>query len=56
MAQTEEATSPRGPFEMVLNRGICTLFGVFIVLAGDYFYFRHTVILIGFIFSSGDSL
>ncbi|HFD2362500.1 TPA: FUSC family protein, partial [Legionella pneumophila] len=40
MAQTEEATSPRGPFEMVLNRGICTLLGVFIVLAGDYFLFQ----------------
>ncbi|HAU0124513.1 TPA: FUSC family protein [Legionella pneumophila] len=60
MAQTEEATSPRGPFEMVLNRGICTLFGVFIVLAGDYFlfqayryshrlYFFHQVIVYDFL-------
>ncbi|CAM2926226.1 integral membrane protein, YccS/YhfK family [Legionella steigerwaltii] len=40
LAQTTDANSPEGPFEMVLNRGICTLIGVFIVLVGDYFLFQ----------------
>ncbi|KTD40508.1 FUSC family protein [Legionella parisiensis] len=40
LAQTTDANSPAGPFEMVLNRGICTLLGVFIVLVGDYFLFQ----------------
>ena len=40
LAQTTEANSPQGPFEMVLNRGTCTLIGIFIVLVGDYFLFQ----------------
>lgn len=40
LAQTSEANSPEGPFDMVLNRGICTLIGVAIVLVGDYFLFQ----------------
>lgn len=40
LAQTTDATSPEGPIEMVLNRGICTLIGAFIVLIGDYFLFQ----------------
>jgi len=40
LAQTTESNSPNGPFEMVLDRGICTLIGVFIVLIGDYFLFQ----------------
>lgn len=40
LAQTTDANSPEGPFEMVLNRAICTLIGVFIVLVGDYFLFQ----------------
>ncbi|STY29881.1 Uncharacterised protein [Legionella wadsworthii] len=40
LAQTTDATSPEGPIEMVLNRGICTLIGAFIVLVGDYFLFQ----------------
>lgn len=41
LAQTTEINSPEGPFVMMLNRGICTLLGVAIVLIGDYFLF-HT--------------
>ncbi|KTC90525.1 FUSC family protein [Fluoribacter dumoffii] len=40
LAQTTDANSPEGPFEMVLNRGICTVIGIFIVLVGDYFLFQ----------------
>lgn len=40
LAQTEEATSANGPFEMVLNRTICTVIGIFIVLVGDLFLFN----------------
>ncbi|HHF7372961.1 FUSC family protein [Legionella bozemanae] len=40
LAQTTDVNSPAGPFEMVLNRGICTLLGIFIVLVGDYFLFQ----------------
>ncbi|QLZ69776.1 FUSC family protein [Legionella sp. PC1000] len=40
LAQTTDANSPAGPFEMVVNRGICTLIGIFIVLVGDYFLFQ----------------
>lgn len=28
-----------GPFEMTLNRGICTMIGIIICIAGDYFLF-----------------
>ncbi|CDZ77144.1 integral membrane protein, YccS/YhfK family [Legionella massiliensis] len=40
LAQTTEANSPQGPFEMMINRGFCTLIGVIIVLSGDYFIFQ----------------
>ncbi|AYK03048.1 Uncharacterised protein [Legionella sainthelensi] len=40
LAQTTEINSPEGPFVMMLNRGICTLLGVSIVLIGDYFLFQ----------------
>lgn len=40
MAQTSNPESPHGPFVMVLNRGICTLLGILIVLIGDYFLFQ----------------
>ena len=39
-AQTIEVISVEGPFEMVVNRGICTTIGIVIVLAGDYFLFN----------------
>lgn len=40
LAQTTEMNSPEGPFVMMINRGICTLLGVAIVLMGDYFLFQ----------------
>lgn len=40
LAQTIDANSPEGPFIMVINRGLCTLIGIFIVLVGDYFLFQ----------------
>ena len=40
LAQTTEANSPNGPFQMILDRGLCTLIGIFIVLLGDYFLFQ----------------
>ncbi len=40
LAQTTEANSPQGPFEMMINRGSCTLIGIIIVLVGDYFLFQ----------------
>ncbi|KTD76574.1 FUSC family protein [Legionella waltersii] len=40
LAQTNSATSVNGPFEMVLNRSICTVIGIFIVLVGDFFLFN----------------
>lgn len=40
IAQTVEANMPQGPFEMVINRGVCTLIGVTIVIIGDYFLFQ----------------
>jgi hypothetical protein len=40
LAQTTDANSPQGPFEMMINRGICTLIGIFIVLTADYFLFQ----------------
>ncbi|TXI99775.1 MAG: FUSC family protein [Neisseriales bacterium] len=30
-----------GPFEATLNRGICTVIGIIICIAGDYFLFRR---------------
>ncbi|MFC3908957.1 FUSC family protein [Legionella dresdenensis] len=40
LAQTTDVNSPQGPFEMMINRGSCTLIGVIIVLVGDYFLFQ----------------
>ncbi|AHE66256.1 FUSC family protein [Legionella oakridgensis] len=40
VAQTVEVVTPEGPVEMVLNRGICTIIGIMIIIAGDYFLFR----------------
>jgi uncharacterized membrane protein YccC len=40
LAQTTEINSPQSPFEMVINRGVCTLIGIIIVLMGDYFLFQ----------------
>lgn len=40
LAQTTDANSPQGPFTMMINRGICTLIGISIILAGDYFLFK----------------
>ncbi|WP_058535671.1 FUSC family protein [Legionella saoudiensis] len=40
LAQTTDLNSPEGPFDMVINRGICTLIGVAIILVGDYFLFQ----------------
>lgn len=40
LAQTTDANSPQGPFEMVINRGSCTLLGIVIVLTGEYFLFQ----------------
>lgn len=40
LAQTTEANSPQGPFEMMINRGSCTLIGIIIVLVGDYVLFQ----------------
>ncbi|CEG55533.1 FUSC family protein [Legionella fallonii] len=40
LAQTTEVTSPQGPLEMVINRGTCTLIGIFIVTVADYFLFQ----------------
>ena len=40
LAETTPVRSPTGPFDMVMNRGICTLIGVAIVLMGDYFLFQ----------------
>lgn len=40
MAQSAPSTSPEGPFEMVINRGICTFIGIFIVISGDYILFN----------------
>ncbi len=40
LAQTTEAHSPQNPFTMMVNRGICTLIGIIIVLTGDYFLFQ----------------
>lgn len=40
LAQTSELNSPEGPFDMVLNRAICTLIGIAIILVGDYFLFQ----------------
>ncbi|WP_133128502.1 FUSC family protein [Legionella nagasakiensis] len=40
VAQTVEVVTPEGPVEMVLNRGICTVIGIMIVIAGDYFLFH----------------
>jgi uncharacterized membrane protein YccC len=40
LAQTTDANSNESPFAMVLNRGICTLIGISIVLIGDYFLFQ----------------
>ena len=40
LAQTTDLNSPEGPFEMVLNRGLCTLIGISIVFIGDYFLFQ----------------
>lgn len=40
LAQTSESSSPEGPFDMVVNRAICTLIGIAIILVGDYFLFQ----------------
>ncbi|MBI2785376.1 MAG: FUSC family protein [Legionella longbeachae] len=40
LAQTTDVNSSLSPFEMVINRGICTLIGISIVLIGDYFLFQ----------------
>ncbi|VEG91814.1 FUSC family protein [Legionella spiritensis] len=39
LAQTMQDNTPEGPFEMVINRGICTLIGIIIVMTSDYFLF-----------------
>lgn len=41
LAQTTESTSPLGPFEMMVNRGVCTVIGAVIVLTADYFLFQQ---------------
>jgi len=40
LAQTYEANAKNAPFEMVMNRGICTLIGIGIVRVSDYFLFQ----------------
>lgn len=40
IAETIDIHSPQGPFEMVTNRGICTLIGAAILLVGDYVLFN----------------
>ena len=40
LAQIIQPISPEGPFVMVVNRGICTLIGIGIVIIGDYFLFQ----------------
>jgi Fusaric acid resistance protein-like len=40
LAQTTDFNSTEGPFDMVLNRAICTLIGIAIVFGGDYFLFH----------------
>lgn len=40
LAQTTEVSSPQGPLEMVINRGICTLIGIAIVTIADYLLFQ----------------
>lgn len=40
IAQTIDDITPEGPFEMAMNRGICTLMGVSIVMLSDFFLFH----------------
>jgi low affinity Fe/Cu permease len=40
LAQTTDLHSPEGPFVMVVNRAVCTLIGIAIILIGDYFLFQ----------------
>jgi hypothetical protein len=40
IAQTSDVHTGTGPFEMVINRAICTMIGIGIVLASDYFLFQ----------------
>jgi hypothetical protein len=40
LAQTIDLNSPQGPFTLLVDRGICTLIGICIVLIGDYFFFQ----------------
>lgn len=40
VAQTSDNHTAEGPLEMVLNRGICTLIGIAIVMSSDYFLFH----------------
>jgi hypothetical protein len=40
MTQLSNQHTPEGPFEMVLNRGICTLIGVAIVMIVDHSLFN----------------
>lgn len=40
IAQTIEVNTPEGPFELVLNRVLCTLIGAAIILVSDYFLFN----------------
>ncbi len=56
LAQTTDTNSPQGPFEMMINRGICTLIGILIVLMGDYFLFQSYRYSHKLYFSSNDSL
>lgn len=39
-ANTIPPDAPQAPVDMVLNRGICTAIGIFIVIACDYFLFN----------------
>ncbi len=39
-AQTTGAHTLEGPVEMVINRGLCTLIGITIIIIGDYFLFN----------------
>jgi len=40
IAQTIDVNTPEGPFEMVINRGLCTLIGAAIILISDYVLFN----------------
>jgi len=40
LAQTTVTITPEGPFEMVMNRGVCTGIGVMLTIIADYFLFN----------------